>query len=73
MPSARQYPPKRMKKLSANATEGEVTEFIEACKIVEDEPADTLRKLTRAFALHVKKHGQITHPIRFAPLERAKK
>ena len=58
---------KRLKKLSAPANDEEIWEYTEACAAVEVEPADTLRKLARAFAHHVREHGYIVHPIRFAP------
>ncbi len=62
-----------MKKLSAPAHEDEVRQFLDACKKVEDEPAETLRKLARAFAIHVEKHGQIVHPIRFTQPKQGKR
>ena len=57
---------KRTKKLSAPANEFELSEYHEACEKVKIEPADTLRKLAEAVAAHVKEHGSITFPIRFA-------
>lgn len=57
---------KRLKKLSAPANEEEIAEYATACAKVEVEPADTLRKLARAFAAHVRDHGCIVYPIRFS-------
>ena len=58
--------PKRTKKLSAPANESELSDYYEACTKANIEPADTLRKLAAALAVHVEKHGEFTFPIRFA-------
>jgi hypothetical protein len=59
-------PAKRLKKLSAPANDDEILEFTAACARAEVEPADTLRSLARAFALHVQEYGYITKPLRLA-------
>lgn len=67
MAAHRKHVEKRTGKLSAPANTGEKAEFYEACDNVGMEPADTLRKLAKAFTEHVKEHGFIVQPIRFAP------
>lgn len=61
MPSASA---KRTKKLSAPANEAELLQFYSACEKVQMEPADTLRKLARAFAETAEKNGYIVQPMR---------
>ena len=56
-----------MSKLSAPANQAEIEQFQGACKQVDAAPADTLRKLAKAFAEHVQEHGYFVMPIRFAP------
>lgn len=59
-------PAKRDKKLSAPANDDELDEFAAACREAEIEPADTLRKLAHALALHVKRHKSVVFPIRIS-------
>jgi hypothetical protein len=56
---------KRSERLNTSATPQEAANYEEACRAVDVEPADTLRKLASAFVEHVKEHKSITFPIRF--------
>jgi hypothetical protein len=57
---------KRTKKLSAPANETELTQYYDACKTANIEPADTLRKLAAGLVVHVAEHRSFTFPVRFA-------
>ena len=55
---------KRTAKLSAPVNDAELARFRAACAKVGVEPADTIRRLAKAFALHVEEHETLTVPIR---------
>lgn len=59
-------PEKRTKRLSAPANEDELKDYYTACEEVNAEPADTLRKLARAFGEYVKEHGFVVQPLRLS-------
>jgi hypothetical protein len=61
---------KRTKRITAPATEKELSDYNKACAKVRLEPADNLRKLAEAFVAHVERYGHMTYPITFAPPEK---
>lgn len=64
---------KRMKRLAAPANEQEVKDFDDACRKVDMQPPETLRKLAKAFKEHVDEFGFVVLPLKFTPPEKREK